>query len=520
MPTLTNEMTVEDLRSTHDNYEEWEKDWEFLRAAYDGAKALIKWGALTRHPRESVTNHNRRVSTGYGFGYSRSIVDLFIHYLHKEPVSRDFGKLDDDELWKMFLKDCDLEKTEYEEFLKDLDRDSSIEGVVGVLVDKPAKVPTTRAEEISNRVYPYVSIFRASAILDFEYERDDYGRPYLSYLKLVDNDDRYYIWSTEQWQIWVEPYEDEQGNSIKNVTDEMQAVLEDQGTNSIGEIPFVWLYNEDMLERGLGRSDITDVAIIDASIIRNCSQIEEVVDYGAFPMMRKPKPEKGEKGTEDVVAVDAVLEFDPDKPDSKPDWLDAAVSEPIQAILDVIDRKIQEIYRSSNAGGMSSTEMTRDAESGVALRVRFQLLNSMLVNRGKRLSIVEGEIVRLFRKYQGSDQEEVKIDRSDSYDVAALAEDLENALTAKRLVNSDTFMKNLQKKIVRLMLPAEDAKVLDKIDKEIESYVEPEIPPFPGFGPPQRGSSGGQPSSSSDNNQIKTDDKGKVTPLKTGSQGQ
>jgi hypothetical protein len=53
--------------------------------------------------------------------------------------------------------------------------------------------------------------------------------------------------------------------------------------------------------------------------------------------------------------------------------------------------------------------------------------------------------------------------------VENLAQDLENALTAKTLVQSELFIKALQKRTARQMLPNMEDDEMAKIDKEIEA---------------------------------------------------
>jgi len=475
-------LVMADLQKTSEIYREWENEWGFLQAAYDGTRALVAYGAIIRHERESNENYQRRIDEAYGFSYSRSIVDLFNYYLFKEPVKRELGSLPNDQLWMAFTKDCNLENDELDEFLLAAAKAASTQGHVGILVDKPAIDSDTRADDVEKNIYPYLALYKPLAILDWEFEKDDHGRPRLVYLKLKDDDDFYRIWSPEAWEVWKEPETEEEIDESSNKYKQMQAELVASGENKLGEIPFVWLYNEKTDKRGLGNSDITDISRIDASIIRNLSQGEEIVNYAAFPMMRKPKKERGETET-DEVGVTAILEFDPENPESKPDWLEAAVLEPIQAIFDIIiGKKISEIYRSANVGGMAATEIQTQAKSGVALKTEFQLLNSKLVGKGKLLEKTEKEIIRLWLKWMKQENkfEGIEIERSDTYEVENLAQDLENLMTATTIVvGSETFKKKVQKKTARLVLSNEPDDEMKKIDSEIDAYKPPEpVSPF------------------------------------------
>jgi hypothetical protein len=398
-------------------------------------------------------------------------------------------------MWKMFSEDSDLEGTDWDDFLNGAGKDSSIEGHVGILVDKAdtEKVDEevkTRADEKEQKIYPYVALYRALNILDWEWDRDKINRPFLKYLKLYDDEDRQYrLWWPNKWEIWEEP-ELTGGVDLKttegqkmSIDPKQDAVWVGGGDNPLGEIPFVWLYNVKTAKRSLGKSDLTDIAPVDASIICNLSQADEIIDYGAFPMMRKPKPEKGETPN-DEAGITAILEFDPEHPESKPDWLTAAVKEPMDAIMNYIAKKIEEIYRTANVGGMASMEVSTQAKSGAALQAEFQLLNAKLVGKGRRLKEAEETVIRYWMQWQEIEDNPITVERAESYDVANLAQDLANIMTANTIVKSETFKKTTQKKVARIMLPGESDADLKVIDDEIDSYEPPVIDIAPTSEPP------------------------------------
>jgi hypothetical protein len=492
-------MTMTELRATHVYYDAYKLFWDFMLASYEGIRALVAGNhVLFKHERETQANYDRRVSEAYGFGYSQSIVDIFNFYLFKKPPKRDMGPLAKDKQWLMFNDDCDLYGADFDQWMLESQRYAAILGHVGLLVDKGSTEYKTKKQELDNKVYPYVARYFPQAILDWTYDRDDNNRPYLSMIKLLDDDGRYRIWTTEEWAVYAPT--DEQVKSAPQVRDaqtgqvrggggttgeEPEVEPEDFGPNPFmknggrGEIPFVWMYNLKSKLRNIGVSDIKDVAYIDGSIIRNLSEGEEVITYGAFPMLRTPMREKGlapsDKSDVKDVGITALMEFDPEHPESKPDWMEAAVSEPIDAILAWMLRKVEEIYRSSNAGGMAGTEIQSQAKSGTALKAEFQLLNSKLVSKGANTEQSEKSIVRYWGMWQKMDEaqmEKVVIEYSRTYDIENLTQDLENALTAKTLVMSKTFRAQLQKNVARQMLPAAEPRLLDDIDKEIDEAVE------------------------------------------------
>lgn len=485
MATIKEEMTVETLKATHEYYDMFVEEWNTLQAAYDGVKALIRLGIIERHERESYKNYLRRIENAYGFAYSKSIVDLLNFHLFKKPSQSILPEsLTKNKQWEQFIRDCNLMEDPFEDFLLEQSRYAGIQGHVGILIDKTSATYQTVADEMRAGAYPYLSAYKPPAILDWAFERDEANRPYLSYLKLLDEDGRYRIWTQEEWQIWEIVAETTielptvTSGGEKGVTRTVsmgEAIkLVASGANRLKEIPFVWLYNLKSPYRGVGVGDINDIAYIDISIIRNLSQGEEVIDYAAFPMMRKPMQEEGAGAdTDDDTGPAVVLEFNPEHPDSKPDWLPAEVSEPISAIISWIGQKIGEIYRSANIGGMAATEVQTEAKSGIALRTEFQMLNSRLAAKARELQKAERRIIYYWLKWQNLDSiyEDVQIDRPKNFDIENLAEDLANILTAKSIVFSNLFKQYLGKMVARRMLPQLSEKEMAEIDEDIDNTL-------------------------------------------------
>lgn len=477
VPERGSDLTNGELQSVCDVYKDYYNHWEFMLAMYDGVRSMIAKGiGVEQHERESNENFKRRQQELYSFGYSKSVVDLFNFYLFKKAATREVPpKLAADELYKMFQHDCNLYGDTFDEVLLEDQRYASAVGHVGILVDKSSQRYDNRGQEIENRVYPYMATYMPQDILWWEYERNADGRPELTFLKVRDDDGVFRLWWKDGFEVWEL---EEDGNGT--VSDGKHAKRIASGPNTLGEIPFVWLINVKSRTRPIGLSDIEDIAYIDASIIRNLSQGEEVITYAAFPVLTKPMAEQGLSSLqEDLVGPTAVFEFDPEKPDSRPSWMEAKVAEPVDAILKWIAKKVEEIYRASNAGGMAATEVSTAPKSGAALKTEFQLLNSKLVSKGNNIQQAEQRIMYYWLKWMNMESmyEQYKVERPKSYEVEDLATDLANAMTANSLVKSKTFIHATMKKVARQMLPGATNEELAQIDKDIDEY-EPILDPL------------------------------------------
>jgi hypothetical protein len=465
---------VGQLRSVSNEYAYNIAEWNFLMAAYEGVRSLIQLGVLKQHERESDNNYTRRLTEMFGFDYTRSIVDLFTFYLFKKPGA---AKLPDrlamSPEWNAFINDCNLRGDTLEEYLPDQTRYSSIYGHVGFLVDKPRSDSRTVSDDRKKGIYPYISGYHPTAILDWEWERDETQRTFLAFLKLKDDDGTYRLWWPDHWEVWEEP---EGPDEV--ALDDVKAVRVASGENPLGEIPFVWLYNLRSRVQSIGISDVHEVARIDTSIIRDMSQITEITNYAAFPMMRKPMIRDGED-VQDDAGPSSILEFDPDLGmTGKPDWLKAEVSGPVKSILDVIAKKIAEIYRATNAGGLTATETSKAAKSGMALQAEFQFLNANIVRKAVNLEKAENNIMYFWLRWMKWDDliKDTQFERPRNYDVQNLSLELENTITAKSIVPSLTFRKALSGSTVRSMLPGAPPEMLLTIDAEIDEGEEFHVP--------------------------------------------
>ncbi len=448
-----------DIETTHPLYRRHLSDWKFLLAAWQGTQALIDAGALPRHIRESPENHAQRQRQAISFNYSRSIVEIFLHYLFEKPPTRELGRLADDALFHAFMKDIDLLGTDYDLFWHEAQQYASVLGHVGILVTKAPGEARSREDELRAGIHPYLAIYLPTNILDWRHGRDQHHRPRLEYVKLREADGTIRCWTRERWELWER---DEQGR--------YRCVA--LGANPLGIVPFVWHFNARSADPFIGTSDIQDIARIDVSIMRNISQADEVIDLAAFPMLMMPRPSLGEESVNPAVGPRAVMQFDPTLPHSKPDWLRAEVLEPIDAILRFIALKVGEIYRMTNTRGEALFDSTV-VPSGRALQIMFRQLNARLATKAAALDESESACLRLWLAWQKQESlfEQVRLQRPRQFNVENLAEDLANMVTARDLVQSHAFRQAVEKAVVRRILPALSHEQQSRIDHEIEAQA-------------------------------------------------
>ena len=484
-------MDIATLQTTHDVHTDNLQDWSFFGLAYNGGRPFIDY-ALQKHTRESETNWKARQDEGICFNYSSIVIDLFNFYLTEKPAVRDLRALANSELWKMFLKDADLYETNFDVFLNEAQKMAAIYGAVGVLIDKPNSQNKILKDDLNQGIYPYCALFTLPNILDWKHERDPVtNRPTLTYLKLLDFDDRYLLWWQDKWEIYTLPegspspfrvhehkdtsdytpkpgdnkYADALGKPSNAATGNEEAILVDSGENPLGEIPFLWFQNiKSVMNPYIGVSDIKEISRITASIIRNISYGEEVIKFAGFPQARRPMAKQGDEINNEA-GVTAILEFDPELGEAgKPDWLESEVLEPVEAILNWIDKKIGETFQLAHLSGIHAHEKSDQVRSGVALRYEYQQLSLVLAKKSENLTETELGIIKYWLKWQNQYKwfSDVRISRSKDFSIDDLSQSLENAIMADGLVPEINFKKELMKAVAKRMLPdLADEKLLE-----------------------------------------------------------
>jgi len=459
---MTDGMTKKKLQKKNELYVKNIDDWTLYDLVWRSGKPLID-ESLYRHERESLKNHTNRIRDGYVFNFGKSIIDIYSFYLNEKKVIRTLEGLENNEQWKMFQKDCDLTGTNYNVFIDEIQKFSSIYGSFGILVNKPGnKNIETIADEIEKSIYPYYAAYSLPNIFDWEWEKDPIThRKFLSFLKLKESGQNYLLWYPDHWEQWT----------LETPTKQPKKV--NDGNNPLGEIPFVWMLNiKDFTYMELGSSDLVDIARIVTSIAQNLSCGEEMIKLAGFPIRRQPMETEDSGDDETQTGPRAVEEFNPEFGDKgKADWMPTEILEPVEAALKWIDRKTDEIYRIAHLSGVhGQRKSNNEVASGLALRYEFSQLNQVLNAKSTNQTEAELQALRLWLKWQDKEElfNNIDIKRSSEFSIDELSVALDNAIVGYKNVVSKTFRVLTQQKIAEHVLPDMSQEDKTKIKTEIE----------------------------------------------------
>jgi hypothetical protein len=445
----------------HPQLEALQERLAFLRDSYLGGIDYKKEAYLAEYGNEDKDDYERRLKQATYTNYCSSIIEAYNNYLFSGEVTRDFSGLSGVE-FEAFMADADMMGRSYEKMIRELSKQAGASGFIGVILDKPEGEQPSKGAEIAAGIRPYMAVYVASSIIDYEMEYIN-GSRLLTKLILEEetgNSDvlTYKVWYINSWELW------EKGKEEK-------WTKEDKGVYSLGFIPFVAIINRDKdFHPIIGKSDIADIADINNKVYRFDSDAETIIDQCAFPWLQGPQASidaiaKGGLSTKTAVPV----------PDADEGAAELKFTEPVFASLPQImawrKEAIQDIKDMSK---LEAGQQTQQAESGIALEIQFRPLNSLLTEKAENMELAETRILTILAAYLGKTfTGSVQYPRE--FAVMDLMQEIDIALNAKAAVKSRTFDAEIEKIIAAKSLPDADDKTMNIIVEEIEAE-EPEIP--------------------------------------------
>jgi hypothetical protein len=399
---------------------------------------------------ESDAEYAARLSTTPLQNHCQSVISVYSSFLFRYAPVRDYASIANLPELQEFLYDADLDGRSFDGFMKDVSVYSSIFGHTWVLVTKPDVGATSRGAELAMGVRPYVSMLTPLTVLDWEWTRDRTGRYELSYFKYIEevNGD---VSVVKEWT------KDRITTAIVN--ENAVSISKTEEDNGMGKIPAVCVYNKRSIIRGIGVSDIADIADNQKFIYNATSEIEQSIRLDSHPSLVKTPETNAGIGAGSLIHMPENLD-----PGLKPYLLEFNGAS-VDKILDSINHAIENIDKMANTGAIRSTEARR--MSGVAQEQEFQLLNARLSEKGDSLELAEEQIWTLFCEYQGFTWAGI-VEYPDSFNIRDAANDLDMLLkTTTAPIRSETFSREIQKEIAKLMI--EDEQKLTEIMKEIDN---------------------------------------------------
>jgi hypothetical protein len=443
---------METITSTHPDYLANENNWEFYLRSYLGGDDYRGGNYLVKYLNESKEDYSRRVDLTPIDNHCANVVHIYSSFLWKQKPVRNYNSMDGDPILENMVKDVDLDGQSLDSFMKEVQIWSSVYGHCWVVVDKPKSNAGTKAEELEQNLRPYFNLYTPENVFDWKWERTESGRHKLTYLKIRESvirinetDSKSYFreWTEESVKLW------EVHNENERVVEEME--------NPIGVIPATYVPAARSVVRGIGKSDIADISIMQKAIYNELSEIEQLIRISNHPTLVKSFDTDATAGAGGVVNM-------PDELDGnlKPYMLQPSGAN-LDAVMASIGKKTESINRMAHLGAVRGTEAVK--ASGIALQTEFQLLNARLAEKADLLELAEEQLWRFVAIWQDK-MPDVEVYYPDSFDIRDYGSELDFLQKARASgVKSLTYLKAVDKQIADLIL---DDQELQQSYDEIE----------------------------------------------------
>jgi hypothetical protein len=368
-------------------------------------------------------------------------------------------------IFNELYSDADLKGNTLDKFMQNAGCDAQIKGHVGVLVDAPSTddSPVNEAQRKRSKIRPYLVKVDASDIVDWEL--DDYGKfewvrikedtvePRGPFKASTDNVTIYYTWTKDSWYK----------HKVTAQTGKKTVELVDEGTNPLGDVPLVIVYNKRKPKTTLiGESAIDDISQICISILNWLSMLDEEVYQKCLSILTI-------KGTgDDTKDVELGSNNVLDYPEERPAFI-APDTNPWEFIIALIDRAIEEIYRIARLGGGGQGLKISEAKSGIAFAYEFNETNQALADKADSLEQAEREIHDYYARWYQFDFKGT-VSYSDEFGVEDLSQELEFLTNSRSSITSITAKRELEKRVVKKLLVGQvDDTIMQRIMAEIDT---------------------------------------------------
>ena len=446
-----------DLDHRHPLYEANIKRWTYYRASYLGGFDYrnTSLGMLRKYLFEEDApgdQYASRLEFTALDNMTKLTVDTYRSFLFRTTPTRTLGYLQNDLSVNRFMEDVDFNGKDLDDFMKEANDLATVYGNVWILCTKGSSEGIiTREQEIEGNIRPYLKLFSPDNVCDWRYEMMPNGSEKLVYVKtkewIGEDEYKYIAWTPEAFYVYY----------VKD--DEIYAT--EEYVNSIGEVPFVCHYANQTPYKGVGMSDIADVAKIQQACFNLLSEAEQSIRISGHPTLVKTQDVSAMAGAGSVINLDNTMD-----PNLRPYLLEPTGTN-IDSIVSMINIHIENFLRTTHLGAIMAARGL-SVKSGVALATEFQQLNTRLGDKAAKMEQTEWAIWRLFLLWNNQQpDEDFNIEYHKSFDLRDEHADLKLLNEALQMgVQSPTFIKEVHKQIAKLVISNGD--VLDDIMAEID----------------------------------------------------
>lgn len=397
--------------------------------------------ALVRYPRESDEKFARRNDVAWYENHLLSACSRFIGYLAKKPPSRDLKN----PLCEQVANDCNWRGDSIDVFLGDFLLQAKARGSMLLLVDMPRVIPDDEATQMEARAFPYfVPIYPESVVC---YDLDQRGRMEKVEINVcIDGKQVIKGWDSQKW--WIREGE----------------TTIDQADHNLGACP-VLTFTESGDFPYFG--DFAQIADISKRLFNARSELDEILRAQTFSLLTYHVPPETagafNAGTvAEAIGTNNMLIHTGDQP-----GFIAPPNGPADTYLAVI-KSLEESIKRVGLVVEAPDKQHAGPESGVALTIRFQALNSALTKFARRAEDFERRAWELVCKWLGIQPTAVSVEWSKDYALADLKTELETLGAMQAQGFPEVAVREQMKLIAGLIFSAADPQDFQAIIDAIE----------------------------------------------------
>lgn len=434
--------------------------WTLIYNAYKGGSSFINEENLQQLVIEENSKYKKRLSRADYTNHTQQLIDVLVGFVFSNAVKREI------EPKYSYINDS-IYKGKSLQSLMNMVASNCLKSTVGILVDSPMLDITTEKERIDNGLSPYVVYYTPEQICDFE--TNDKGE--LEWI-ILDNS---YLDKSNPFEeptmkiikrLWTKDfYQDVE--TIKKANKEIEYVLGEEITHTLGLIPFIFVNCRDNDSDNICDSPFEDIVLKSRTIFNYNSWANETLGASSFQILTFPYLDQNDlneiQGLFDVSKGGASdINVYPYKAGtSAPAFIKPDNS--VEDHIKMINQMSEEIL---NKFGMKQ-ETKGSWESGVAKSIDFSKTEAFLKSLSLQLQECERKIIQYCSMY-----EQKEIDVIIEYPFTYEKSDIEKELL--RLNNAFTIPSTLvqnkaYKEIANILFPDMEQKEIDAISNDIDS---------------------------------------------------
>ncbi|CAB4154740.1 hypothetical protein UFOVP647_25 [uncultured Caudovirales phage] len=422
-------------------YNEMKGQWKFFLESYLGGEDYRIAGHLVKYQLETENEYKARLRSTPLENHCASVISVYNSFLFRTVPDREYGSISPLPELEDFLRDADMDGRSLDAFMKDVATWSSVFGHCWIILAKPDVGAVTRADEQAMGIRPYVSLLTPLVVLDWAWKRMPSGRfelSYFKYLEEVNGDQR----TIKEW------YPDIIKTTVVDLKDNTMSeeLIE---VNGLGKIPAICAYNGRSTIRGIGISDICDIADAQKFIYNATSEVEQTIRMDSHPSLVKTPETQAGTGSGSIIHMPENLD-----PGLKPYLLEHSGAS-VTSIYEAINHAIASIDKMANTGAVRATESR--TMSGVAMETEFQLLNARLSEKADNIELAEEQMWKLWAEYMGYTWDG-EIDYPGSFNMRDTVREIDQLVKAKSAATDPRVLQVIDHEIVEIL--GEDADIV------------------------------------------------------------